>query len=111
MGSHIATPDYGRRLLPVLIDEIATENPDRAAFSIPRTDADLFQGYVDITYATFANAINQLAWLIESRLGRSERFDAIAYLGAPDMRYHCMQMAVAKTGYKVDVHRYCANSR
>lgn len=101
MGSYTTTPDYGRRLLPVLIDENARDDPDRAAFSIPRTDLDLSRGYLDITYATFANAINQLAWLIESNLGRSETFDTMAYLGAPDMRYHCMQMAAAKTGYRV----------
>jgi hypothetical protein len=96
-------PDYGRRLLPVLIDQTARDEPDRAAFSLPRNDSDLSQGYVDVTYATFANAINQIAWLIESTLGRSDKFDTIAYLGAPDIRYHFMQMAVVKTGYQVSI--------
>jgi hypothetical protein len=100
MGSYTPTPDYGRRLLPVLIDEIARDDPDRACFSLPRTDSDLSQGYEDVTYATFANAINQLAWLIERTFGRSDKFDAIAYLGTPDIRYHFMQIASAKTGYQ-----------
>ena len=101
MGSYTPKPDYGRRLLPTIVDDTARDDPDRAAFSVPRTDSDLSQGYIDVSYATFANAVDQLAWLIEVKLGRSENFEAMAYLGAPDIRYHCMQMAAIKTGYQV----------
>ena len=94
-------PDCGKRLLPVVIDEYARNEPDRAWASIPYDDWDLTQGYEDVTYEAFANAINKLAWLIERRVGRSETFETIAYLGVPDIRYHMMEMAVCKTGHKV----------
>ena len=101
MGSQGTSPDYGNRLLPVTIDEIAKEEPSRAWASLPREDSDLSQGYVDVTYEAFAKGINELAWLIDRYFGRSKDFETIAYLGVPDIRYHMLQMAAAKTGYKV----------
>lgn len=89
--------------MPVCIDEAARDEPDRPCFSMPRTDSDLSQGYVDINIATFANCINQLAWLIERTFGRSEKFEAFAYMGGPDIRYQFMQMAAAKTGYQASL--------
>ena len=94
-------PDCGRRLLPVVIDEYARNEPDRAWASIPLDDWDLTQGYEDVSYDAFANAINKLAWFIERHVGRSSTFETIAYLGVPDIRYHMIQMAVCKTGHKV----------
>lgn len=101
MDHPVDTPAYGRRLLPATIDQIATNQPDRAWASLPRTDADLSQGYIEITYRAFAKAINEVSWLIEKHFGRSENFETIAYLGMPDIRYYMLQMAAAKTGYQV----------
>lgn len=103
MPSAVAeTPlDVGRRLLPAVIDQLARDEPDRAWASLPRDDYDLTQGFEDISYARFANAINKLAWFIEGQVGRSTTFETVAYLGVADVRYHMMQMAVCKTGHKV----------
>ena len=103
MSSITSTPNYDGRLLPVLIDEIARDEPSKPGFSFPEADDDLSRGYIDVTYANFANAINQLAWLIEDSLGRPCTFETMAYLGKPDIRYHFLQMAAAKTGYQVRV--------
>lgn len=91
----------GRRLLPVIIDQRARDEPDRPWCSLPRDDYDLEKGFEDISYGTFANAINQLAWFIESAIGKSTSFETITYLGISDIRYHMIQMAVCKTGHKV----------
>lgn len=99
-ASFVQTPDYGKRLLPVVIDQIARDEPKKPCFSLPETDSDLSRGYVKVNYATFANAINQLAWLIERKLGRSYKFETMTYLGTPDIRYHFLQMACVKTGYQ-----------
>lgn len=80
--------ECGKRLLPVIIDQLAHEDPDRPWGSIPRNDYDLSQGYTDISYAAFANAINKLAWMVEKSVGRSDHFETIAYLGTSDVRYH-----------------------
>ncbi|KAI0022959.1 acetyl-CoA synthetase-like protein [Xylariomycetidae sp. FL0641] len=87
--------------MPITIDETARDEPQLPWASLPFDDDDLSKGYEDITYDMFANAINKLAWHIEKAIGRSSTFDTVAYLGAPDVRYHIMQMAVIKTGHKV----------
>ncbi|RYP76208.1 hypothetical protein DL769_003679 [Monosporascus sp. CRB-8-3] len=94
-------PNCGRRLLPAVIDELARDEPSRPWASIPIDDWDLSRGYEDVSYGTFANAINELAWFIVNSIGRSSTFETIAYLGTPDIRYHMIEMASCKTGHKV----------
>lgn len=95
-------PDCGRRLLPVVIDELAQNDPSRPWASLPVDDWDLSLGFEDINYATLASAINKLAHFIVDHVGRSapRKFETILYLGVPDIRYHVLQMAVCKTGHK-----------
>lgn len=93
--------DCGQRLLPVVIDQLARDEPERPWASLPVDDYDLEKGFEDISYAVFANGINKLAWFIEKTVGKSSTFETIAYLGPPDIRYHMMQMAACKTGHKV----------
>lgn len=92
MPTPVSPGKCGRRLLPVIIDQLAQEDPNRPWASIPRDDYDLSQGYADISYAAFANAINKLAWMVEKSIGRSESFETIAYLGTPDVRYHMVSL-------------------
>lgn len=53
----------------------------------------------------FANAINSMAWFMEEKLGRAEQdsFPTVCYIEKPDMRYQVVEMAPAKTGYKVRI--------
>lgn len=92
--------DHGPRLLPVVIDEIAETDPDRAWASIP-ISTKLSDGYQDISFRRFANAINRAAWFLETTFGWSNNGDTFAYIGKSDMRYHILSMAAAKTGYQV----------
>lgn len=95
--------DCGRRLLPVVIDQLAQDDPDRPWASFPVDDWNLSAGYEDISYRTLANAINKLAHFIMDHVGRSApgKFETLAYLGVSDVRYHLLQMAVVKTGHQV----------
>lgn len=93
--------EVGKRLLPVIIDDVARDYPDRAWASLPIDDYDLSQGFEDITYAAFANGINKLAHCITAAFGRSKTFDTIIYLGTPDVRYYMLLYAACKTGHKV----------
>ncbi|KAI1428150.1 acetyl-CoA synthetase-like protein [Xylaria sp. FL1777] len=88
-------------LLPAVIDELARNDPKRPWASIPIDDGDLSRGYEDISCEALANAINKLAWLIDSTVGQSTTGETIAYLGSSDLRYHMIQMAACKTGYQV----------
>ncbi|KAI8943280.1 hypothetical protein NX059_001300 [Plenodomus lindquistii] len=100
LNSAYASPQYGRRLIPTIIDENARTQPDGACFSIPRCDA-LQKGFRDITWRTYANAINKTAHFIEREIGRSATFETVMYLGFPDVRSFIALIALIKTGHKV----------
>ncbi|CAN8102668.1 unnamed protein product [Discula destructiva] len=96
-------PDCGKRLLPVVIDQLAQDEPERPWASFPVDDWDLSLGYEDINYRRLASAINKMAHFIVDHVGRSApgKFETITYLGVSDARYTILQMAVVKTGHKV----------
>ena len=93
-------PGCGRRLLTTLIDERAKTNHVRPFASIPRT-IDAADGYRDISYRTFANAINRLAQWIITQVGTSTRYESLVYLGPGDFRYQLLAMAAVKSGHVV----------
>src|SRR4051812_32218320 len=99
MSSGCSIP-YGRRLLPITIDAIALSDPEKTWASIPKS-SNLSDGFRDISFGMFANAINRLAWFIEEKLGRSETFATVMYMGVPDIRHFMVIIAAMKTGYKV----------
>lgn len=78
MGSAPPSPDYGKRLIPVEIDKIAREEPDRVLFYIPRNNQPS-QGYDVVTTSIFANAINRMCWWLQSEVGTEPK--TIGYVG------------------------------
>lgn len=49
------------RVVPLIIDQYARDQPSKSWASVPKS-SDLADGFRDISYATFANAINRAAW-------------------------------------------------
>ena len=72
--------EYGRRLIPTLVDELAQTTPDQIFALIPRSET-FVDGLEDVTVSDFARAVNRAAFWIESKLGKSASFETIAYLG------------------------------
>ena len=93
-------PIYGRRLLTVVIDERARDNHAQAYASIPRTNNPR-DGYRDISYRQFANAVNRCAIWLKAQIGLSTKFEALAYMGPVDLRYQILCMGAVKAGYVV----------
>ena len=93
-------PDYGRRLLMTTIDERARANYARPFASIPVSE-NAADGFRDISYRRFANAINRCAYWIAEFVGVSQCFETLTYLGPNDLRYQILCMAAAKTGHVV----------
>ncbi|KAJ4413894.1 putative NRPS-like protein biosynthetic cluster [Gnomoniopsis sp. IMI 355080] len=93
--------EYGHRLIPQVIDDIAAEDPLREAFQFPRTE-DPKDGWDTITFENYANAINRCAWMIIETCGKSTEgsFPTIAYIGPQDARYVVMIFAAVKVGYR-----------
>lgn len=91
---------YGRRLVPVIIDEAARDTPTRVYASIPRSQ-DLSDGFEDITYKRFANAINRAAVWLDSALEGRGKTGVFAYTGPKDLRYTILTVAAVKSGREV----------
>lgn len=89
-----------KRLVPALVDHYAIEDPDRVAFSFPRS-AEVEEGFRDMTFRTFSNAINKTARYIHREIGRSSVFETVLYMGYPDVRHYIVLIALMKTGHKV----------
>lgn len=100
MAATSQKPQYGRRLIPHLIDEIAELTPDRVYCSITRS-TDVRDGFEDITYMRLANAITRTAWWIRKTLGETKEFETLGYLGPSDLRYIVLTIAAQKAHYKV----------
>jgi hypothetical protein len=74
--------DYGRRLLPQVIDKAATKRPNRIAYSFPITE-DPSEGFHEITNSRYANGLNRTAWWMEKSFGKPEpkSFPTVGYIG------------------------------
>ncbi|CAK7211993.1 putative NRPS-like protein biosynthetic cluster [Sporothrix eucalyptigena] len=96
----VKTPDYGRRLLPTVIDNAAVTDPDYNVYSITKSD-DPVDGFHRISNARYANAVNRVAWLIEEGFGKPvpDTFPSIGYIGPNDLRYAMLTVAAVKVGY------------
>ncbi|XDG08472.1 hypothetical protein ABKA04_008087 [Annulohypoxylon sp. FPYF3050] len=94
------TPVYGKRLLPCVLDELATKDPRKLFAAIPKA-ADLSEGFVDISVADVARCVDFMSAKIKDRFGSSECFETLAYTGIPDLRGVVVFYAAVKCGYKL----------
>lgn len=88
---------YGRRLLPQVVDEIALQGPSRTIGMI--ADPDNPEGFQRLTAGDLAKAVNFTAYWIDKQIGKSSKFETIAYIGIGDFRYWVMELAAMKCGY------------
>ena len=90
---------HGTRNIISVIDEITQQEPNSTWVSLPIDEGDLSQGYKDITYGQFSNAVNHAAqWLREALPPSSEPFQSFAYAGPKDLRYPILAVAAGKMG-------------
>ncbi|KAK2061525.1 thioester reductase domain-containing protein [Colletotrichum caudatum] len=97
----MARPQYGKRLIPRTIDEIARSEPDREFLSVPRS-SDPGDGWKPITFKQIANAVNRVARRIVEKHGAPEpgTFPTLTYIGPSDARYAVITVACIKAGYQ-----------
>ncbi|KAK2030283.1 thioester reductase domain-containing protein [Colletotrichum zoysiae] len=97
----MARPQYGKRLIPRTIDDIARSEPDREFLSVPRS-SDPRDGWKPITFKQIANAVNRVARQIVERHGAPEpgSFPTLTYIGPNDARYAIITVACIKAGYQ-----------
>ncbi|KAK7991360.1 Non-canonical non-ribosomal peptide synthetase FUB8 [Apiospora saccharicola] len=106
MGSanEAAGPQYGRRLIPNVIDQLSRDEPDREAFQIPRSQNPQ-DGWTSVTFRQYADAISLQAHEIVKCCGRAPdgAFPTLAYIGPQDARYVVFLVSAVKAGYQVSV--------
>ena len=93
---------YGRRLLPTIIDQVASQDPGRECLQVPRS-SEPSDGWRIITWKDMANGVNRCAHRIVELFGKPQEasFPTIAYIGPNDARYVVLMIAASKAGYKV----------
>lgn len=77
----MATPiEYGRRLIPQILDDLASKEPERIIYSVAKSP-DISQGFLEISAGTFAKAVDKVAWWLHNELGNSATIRPIGYIG------------------------------
>ena len=95
-----APPNCGKRFIPTLVDEIASTDPQRVFASIPKT-SNVADGFEDISYRVFANAVNRCARWLKNELNVHIEPQVVLYLGPLDLRYLIIILAAVKAGHIV----------
>ena len=91
--------DYGRRLIPNIIDDFAKSDPDRVYCFYAKSN-HVADGFASVTYSQIANAINRVSLWLRDKIGTSKSLETIAYLGPPDLRYVIVTLAAQKNEFK-----------
>ncbi|KAI0799951.1 hypothetical protein GGR55DRAFT_692576 [Xylaria sp. FL0064] len=96
-----ACAQYGQRLLPHIIGDVASKYPRREILLTARS-TDPKDGWRPMTFGDYANAINQCAQVIVDTYGRASEggFPTIAYIGPQDARYLIIVIAAVKANYQ-----------
>lgn len=95
---------YGNRHLPRLIEKIAQATPEKPFVSLAKT-ADPRDGFEDISYGAFSQAVDRCAFWLDDNIGHHEDTKSLrpifSTIARQDMRGGIMVLAGAKTGHQV----------
>lgn len=92
----------GERTIPATIDSIASSTPNKIWARYPATADDFQAGiFKDVTFSSLANAVNNMAWLLDASFPQRQPFEALAYSGPSDIRYYIIACAACKCSMKV----------
>lgn len=86
-------------LLPTIIDQLAHDELDTLWGEYPTSTRTLDEGYKQLSYKQFANAVNGVANQIETTLGKRDTGEPLAFLAANDPRCAIALVAAIKAGF------------
>ncbi|KAF2764178.1 acetyl-CoA synthetase-like protein [Teratosphaeria nubilosa] len=90
-------PEYGRRLIPQILDSIAAANPHRVLYSVAAFSDDCYD-FHHITAKDLAQAVDKTAWWLRSSLGDASNIRPLAYIGPHDLCHILLTYASVKAG-------------
>lgn len=73
-------PDFGRRLIPQIMDNLASIEPGRVVFSIATQFKNSLE-FRNITACEFAAAVDKTAWWLHDQLGKQDTIRPVGYIG------------------------------
>ncbi|OBT85968.1 hypothetical protein VE02_04794 [Pseudogymnoascus sp. 03VT05] len=88
------TAGHGTRLLPQVLDGLASTDPNHVLGMAAKVD--ISEGFNSYTALQLSQAVNYTAHWLESQPGMSH---TIAYIGTQDFRYWVMELAAIKIGH------------
>lgn len=101
-NSRTAAAKYS--LLPTIVDQLARDEPNSLWGEFPKSKTKISDGYEELTYRQFANAVNAVAHQIEKQIGRRDTREPLAYLAANDPRCSIALVAAMKVGCNVSIY-------
>lgn len=75
-----SSSEYGKRLIPQILDNLASTEPDRIIYSIANF-ADGAHGFRQISARTFAKAVDKTAWWLHDQVGKPTSIQTVGYIG------------------------------
>jgi hypothetical protein len=75
---------YGRRLIPQILDDLASSEPDRFLYSVADFSQDS-QTFRHVTARSLAKAVDKTAWWLHHKVGNSASIRAVGYIGPREL--------------------------
>ena len=72
--------EYGKRLIPQILDSLASVEPDRIIYSLATFSNDSHQ-FRHISARSFAKAVDKTAWWLQTQVGKPTLIQTVGYIG------------------------------
>lgn len=72
--------EYGKRLIPQILDSLASTEPNRIVYSVVAF-SDSSHELRHLSARTFAKAVDKTAWWLHSQVGKSTSIQTVGYIG------------------------------
>ncbi|KAL8826985.1 MAG: hypothetical protein Q9191_003458 [Dirinaria sp. TL-2023a] len=93
-----SSTEYGKRLIPQILDSLASAEPDRIIYSVAAF-SDRSHGFRHISARKFAKAVDTTAWWLCDQVGKPTLIQTVGYIGPHDVRHILLTYACVKAGY------------
>lgn len=88
---------YGKRLIPHILDDLATAEPDRIVYSIA-ISSDISRPFRHVSARSLAKLIDKTAWWLQSQVGKTTEIQTVGYIGPHDLQHILLTCACVKAG-------------
>ena len=72
--------EYGKRLIPQILDSLALSEPDRIIYSVANF-SDVAHDFRHISARNFAQAVDKTAWWLHDQVGKPKSIQTVGYIG------------------------------